>query len=407
MPPIRRGDLYRDRLLGFGVFVILDGVFGQELAISPRETIDIVRDGALVVGASSMGAIRAAECWPAGVRGVGSVYRLFRRGALTSDAEVAVAFSPEAPYLPTSVPLVNVRYAMSRCLRQRLLDRTQTQRAIRSAADIFFAERTWPLVLKLARLRDKAGALLAALAAHDLKRLDAIRALKAVRHWVERQPRLLKHDGTMRRRTFQGARAREATSSMRGNGWGFISRQDLWRWLVASGRYRRYALHGRAVSEGGIPSGDDSSADEQSRLRSIEAAPPHDTRAEPTSAAVARLLAKPNGALARVVWAGFAQSGDRDTMALTLFAMTKAAAWGRHRDLAGERVHRQLIEQEVARAHGFATWRELRKTLRQSPVWPWIEETAHDTAIARQVRQQLFARGSAAGDLIRAHADQD
>ena len=41
MPPVRRGDLYRDRLLGFDVLVILDGLFQQELAISPREVIDM------------------------------------------------------------------------------------------------------------------------------------------------------------------------------------------------------------------------------------------------------------------------------------------------------------------------------------------------------------------------------
>jgi hypothetical protein len=136
MPPIRRGDLYRDRLLGFRVFVILDGVFGQELAVSPREAIDVARDGAVVVGACSMGAIRAAECWPAGVEGVGAVYRLFRRGALTSDAEVAVAFSPEPPYRPVSVPLVNVRYALSRCLRDRVLSRTIAEQHVISSTAI-------------------------------------------------------------------------------------------------------------------------------------------------------------------------------------------------------------------------------------------------------------------------------
>jgi hypothetical protein len=73
-PPIRRGDLYRDRMLRGAVFLILDGVFFQDEAISPREILDVIADGAMVVGASSMGALRAAECWPMGMRGVGSIY---------------------------------------------------------------------------------------------------------------------------------------------------------------------------------------------------------------------------------------------------------------------------------------------------------------------------------------------
>ena len=87
-PPISRSDLYTDRIIGNSLFVIIDGVFQQREAISPREVIDVAMSGAIVVGASSMGALRAAECWPAGVRGVGSIYRLFRRGILDSDDEV-------------------------------------------------------------------------------------------------------------------------------------------------------------------------------------------------------------------------------------------------------------------------------------------------------------------------------
>jgi hypothetical protein len=97
MPPIGRGELYRDRLLGFSVFLILDGVFLERLAVSPREIVDVLQDGATVVGASSMGAIRAAECRPAGMHGVGTIYHLYRRGHLTTEDDVAVAFHSVPP----------------------------------------------------------------------------------------------------------------------------------------------------------------------------------------------------------------------------------------------------------------------------------------------------------------------
>ncbi|MEM9778753.1 MAG: hypothetical protein AAF813_02465, partial [Pseudomonadota bacterium] len=44
-PPIKRGDLHRDRLLRFSVFVVIDGVFAQEEALSPREVVDVIADG--------------------------------------------------------------------------------------------------------------------------------------------------------------------------------------------------------------------------------------------------------------------------------------------------------------------------------------------------------------------------
>ena len=122
-PPVRRDDLYRARELGAWGFLVIDGVFMQEDALSPREVVDVLEDGALVLGAASMGALRAADCWPAGARGVGLIYRLYRRGILESDEDVAVAVSADGSDAAVSLPLVNVRYAMARAVRHRRLDR--------------------------------------------------------------------------------------------------------------------------------------------------------------------------------------------------------------------------------------------------------------------------------------------
>src|SRR5204863_1523441 len=149
-PPVRRDDLYREREKGAWGFLIIDGVFMQEDAVSPREVADVLEDGALVVGASSMGALRAADCWPAGAQGVGLIYRLYRRGVLGSDEEVAVAVSTDGSDAAVSVPLVNVRYAVSRAVRRLLLDRAGARRIVEAAASIYYPERTWPQVLERA-----------------------------------------------------------------------------------------------------------------------------------------------------------------------------------------------------------------------------------------------------------------
>jgi hypothetical protein len=256
-PPIRRGDLYRDRMLRGAVFLIVDGVFFQDEAISPREIRDVIGDGAFVVGASSMGALRAAECWPAGMRGVGAIYRLFRSGALSSDDEVAVAFSAEA----CSVALVNVRYAARRAARDGRLSPQEARRLVGSASETFYEDRHWPLMLRAAGLGDRPQ-LQAALVSHDLKARDARRALARLGRWVREDAQLLERPRSSTRAftpsdvyrerehdayacTAAATAATAATTATPGRAKAAEPNPDtrlpLVRWLFASGRYLRYA----------------------------------------------------------------------------------------------------------------------------------------------------------------------
>lgn len=183
-PSISRGDLYRDRALGYAVFLIIDGVFLQRQAVSPREVMDVSRDGALVIGASSMGALRAAECWPGGMRGVGSIYRLFRRGWLDSDDEVIVMFSP-LDGSPLTQALVNVRYAVNRACCKRLLRPDEGRRIVASARSLFFADRSWSNILEQSGMDERRKELTKALAEFDLKQKDARVAVARLGRWLE------------------------------------------------------------------------------------------------------------------------------------------------------------------------------------------------------------------------------
>src|SRR5215831_8507331 len=69
--PIRRGDL---TTIGAGAIVaIIDGVFEQNLAVSPREVREALDRGVVIFGGASMGALRAAEV--PGVIGVGRIFK--------------------------------------------------------------------------------------------------------------------------------------------------------------------------------------------------------------------------------------------------------------------------------------------------------------------------------------------
>ncbi len=69
-PPIRRGDM--DALPPGSIAGIIDGVFDQDLSVSPTEIRAALLRGVRVFGAASMGALRAVEV--PGVRGIGKIY---------------------------------------------------------------------------------------------------------------------------------------------------------------------------------------------------------------------------------------------------------------------------------------------------------------------------------------------
>jgi len=52
------------------------------------------RAGARVLGASSMGALRASELDIYGMEGIGLIYQAYKSGHLVSDDEVALTFDP-------------------------------------------------------------------------------------------------------------------------------------------------------------------------------------------------------------------------------------------------------------------------------------------------------------------------
>ena len=375
----------------FPFFVILDGVFLEQLAVSPREVIDVIQDGSVVAGASSMGAIRAAECWPAGMRGVGSIYRMYRRGCLKSDDEVAVAFSPIPPTLSATVPLVNVRYAVSRAVRQGTLTATEAIRVVQSGSELHYADRTWESILQAAGIADRDTRLLESLKTHDLKKMDAIRAVARVRAWIETSPQLLQERSVTSRRPSFVRPPREASHGSPGQNERNVRREDLWRWLVASGRYRRYAsppatMFDGSASHGGRPRsanpGRHSPPEVTARTRDSVWTSHLGIAANDVASAFARHqawsqllgeLASHDTAFARAVWADIVVAGDVDAIVLRFIAFSRAVDWARAHSLQPDARQRCLALTEIAHRHGSATWSELQAALAgHGEVWSWI-----------------------------------
>jgi hypothetical protein len=184
-PPAARGDITRAVSDGAGVIGLIDGVFFQESSVGHREILAAMKGGVRVVGASSMGALRAAELHTLGMEGVGEVYRMYRDGVLVSDDEVALAFDPES-FIALSEPLVNIRATFARAEEEGVIDRRTVEILFSAASSLYYPDRTYPRLVREAK-----GAAdpetLARFArwvergAVDLKRMDAILALERIR----------------------------------------------------------------------------------------------------------------------------------------------------------------------------------------------------------------------------------
>ncbi|MGH3760054.1 TfuA-like protein [Actinophytocola sp.] len=142
-PPVRHGDLLDlpDVERGGWDVYIVDGEFGQSLAVTVTEIRTVLRAGNRVAGCSSMGALRAAECGPIGMTGHGWVYEAYASGAIDGDDEVALLYDPDT-YEPVTVPSVNVRWLVTTLVRDGRLGQADADRAVAVTRAIFFGRRT-------------------------------------------------------------------------------------------------------------------------------------------------------------------------------------------------------------------------------------------------------------------------
>jgi hypothetical protein len=110
LPPAAHGDVLRAALRRPPAIGIVDGVFEHVPAVWHKEILYALSEGIHVYGASSMGALRAAELDRFGMRGIGEVYRAYADGELEDDDEVAVAHAgAEDGFEALSDPMVDVR----------------------------------------------------------------------------------------------------------------------------------------------------------------------------------------------------------------------------------------------------------------------------------------------------------
>ena len=183
-PPVRFGDLYALACDPPGQVLIVDGVFHDDTPVWQREILELLQRGWQVLGAASMGALRALELAPYGMLGLGTVFEWYRSGRIEGDDEVALMHGPaEMDYSPLTLPLVDVRHFLAGLEQQGVLAPGQVAGILRGFKHRGFVTRTRGALMDLVRAE---GADVATVRdqlldqAHGLKAQDTRLALRIV-----------------------------------------------------------------------------------------------------------------------------------------------------------------------------------------------------------------------------------
>lgn len=145
--PVHHGSLLALQPKQSDVVVIIDGYFFRQASIRHKEILHFMESGVVVVGAASMGALRAAELEDYGMIGVGEIFESYSSGRRCRDDDVMVAHQPEPPFCSHTMSTVEfeawidgLQPAVDARLRATLLDEFRSipfwQRTFQRAAAV-------------------------------------------------------------------------------------------------------------------------------------------------------------------------------------------------------------------------------------------------------------------------------
>jgi hypothetical protein len=185
-PPARCGDVLAATFDGAGTIGLIDGVFDTVASVWHKEILYALAAGVNVLGAASMGALRAAECAAFGMIGIGRIFAEYHRGERFEDGDVAVIHGPaEFGYRALTEALVNVEATLTGLGRSGLIAGDEHEALLTAARKIHFKERTWRGLIDAAGLEPARRSSVEALVGQhriDRKREDAQALLAEMRH---------------------------------------------------------------------------------------------------------------------------------------------------------------------------------------------------------------------------------
>ena len=145
-PPVRRYDLGALPVDRSGTIILVDGIFHSQQSVSLTEIRDAIAKGWIVVGLSSMGALRAVEARPLGMVGFGRVFRWLSLFKVEEDDEVAQILDPDS-FEALSDAMVDLRYFLRGLERDGCISRKVRASILRDLKSMFYPKRNLRLIL--------------------------------------------------------------------------------------------------------------------------------------------------------------------------------------------------------------------------------------------------------------------
>ena len=179
--PVLQGDIaHESDYAKENIFVIVDGYYKSVPSIWHKEILYANNKGKIVIGCSSLGAIRAAEMDSYGMIGKGKIYQWYKENVITRDPDVAVAHgTKEDNYKAYTIPIVNIKASLE--FSKDDIDQRDIEEALNLSREIFFEHRTMPSLLNKIRSSNLQGkkAIINILQNHyiDQKKIDCAQTI--------------------------------------------------------------------------------------------------------------------------------------------------------------------------------------------------------------------------------------
>jgi hypothetical protein len=184
-PPAKKGDLLRLAASSDVSMVgLVDGVFLQDYPPTPIEVYQLARrEGVLLAGAASLGALRAVELEKFGVVGIGRVFELYKTGRIDADDEVAVTFA-DGDFHLQSEAMVDIRYNLFLAHKKGIISKDTKKALAKVAKGTYFPHRNYPDIIEVTRRKHSSLTDIDAFQAYieknrkSLKEMDAIKLVE-------------------------------------------------------------------------------------------------------------------------------------------------------------------------------------------------------------------------------------
>jgi hypothetical protein len=149
--PAKKGDflmLSQDsdekKYVGF-----IDGVFLHDYPPPPIEVYHLAtRKNIELVGASSLGALRAVELEKFGMKGIGKIFQMYKNGIINADDEVAVTFVRGSNTLQSEA-MIDIRFNLFLAYRKGVITNDTKKRFAKVAKRIYFPFRNYEDLINL------------------------------------------------------------------------------------------------------------------------------------------------------------------------------------------------------------------------------------------------------------------